>query len=57
MPDLGPAADDKHCPECGSGDYWLYEVEKECKACGTTWMSTWSLAHNDTPRDDTPPPG
>ena len=41
--------DDKNCPQCGSGDYWLYEVEKECKACAATWTSAWSLAHNDVP--------
>jgi len=51
LPDLGPEADDRHCPACGSDQYWLYEVEKECKACATTWMSAWSLAHNDTPPD------
>lgn len=52
MPDLGPddqPVDDRTCPSCGSKDYWLYETEKECKACGTTWVSAWSLAHNDTP--------
>ena len=37
-------------PEADFG--WLTEVEKECKACGTTWFSAWSLAHNDVP----PPP-
>ena len=47
LPDLGLTTDDKHCPACGSGDYWLSQVEKECKACGTTWMSAWSLALND----------
>ena len=50
LPDPG-ASDDRTCPSCGSGDYWLTEVEKECKACGTTWFSAWSLAHNDDPSD------
>lgn len=57
MPDLGPAGDDKHCPECGSGDYWLYETEKECKACGATWLSAWSLVHNDDPAPGGPGTG
>lgn len=52
MPDLGPAADDKTCPSCGGREYWLTEVEKECKACGTTWFSAWSLAHNDAPPEE-----
>ena len=52
LPDLGPEPDDRHCPACGSDQYWLYEVEKECKACATTWVSAWSLAHNDTPADE-----
>ena len=52
MTGVTPDVDDKHCPQCGSGDYWLSETEKECKACATTWVSAWSLAHNDTPPAD-----
>ena len=52
MPDPGQMPDDRTCPSCGGTDYWLTEVEKECKACGTTWISAWSLAHNDQPPHD-----
>lgn len=48
------APDDKTCPSCGTtGKYWVYETEKECQACGTTWFSAWQLALNDPKEPET----